>query len=557
VHPLRPALFLVGILVASTVSAGSFRVLPYLQNPTPEAITVRWLSDVGEPGELCLESPYGALRIQSQPWRATTLAYNPFKPEPGESHPGLPWLHCVRLSRLQPGTKYNYRVRQGQAEHSGVLQTAPGPNQPIRFMVYSDSETEPESSTLPPVDWPAPPHSNRPAGITKYVADQTTGYRQNCRVMAGRNPDFVLVTGDLVETGGEQRDWDEFWRHNAGEFGSLASRVPFFPALGNHENFAGPGGGYTAAGADFATDKFLTYFEVPSNGALKPQQSGRYYRVDYGPITLITLDSSDGLPDKSASDTNHLLSGSRAPDFNPTSEQYRWLTAQLADAQRKSRFTFVQFHHTMYGSGPHSIPFGHPNFSGQSGIAMRVIRPLLFRYGVDAVFSGHDEMLERSQTTGVEMLPDGSTRPHSMHFYDVGIGGDGLRGPSQGFDNPHRKFLVHENAPEVWEGKRLVSGGKHYGHLEVNVNQNSAGRWQAEITPVHVFPLLNEAGEVTGWERRTYDDVVTLLAPEAQPAAAAAQPLDAPDRTGVMAVLMVTGLAGFSLLFRGSHGKKS
>src|SRR4029078_9460909 len=101
------------------------------------------------------------------------------------------------------------------------------------------------------------------------------------------------------------------------------------------------------------------------------------------------------------------LSGSNAPDFNPGSEQHKWFEAQLADAQKKSRFTFVQFHHTMYGSGPHSIPFGQPNFSGQSGIAMRGILPLLLRYGVDAVISGHDEMMERSLVTGTETLADG------------------------------------------------------------------------------------------------------------------------------------------------------
>ena len=143
---------------------------------------------------------------------------------------------------------------------------------------------------------------------------------------------------------------------------------------------------------------------------------------------------------------------------------------------------------------------------------MRVILPLLFRYGVDAVFSGHDEMLERSLVTGTETLADGATRPHSIHFYDVGIGGDGLRGPSKGFDNPYRKFLAHEQAPEVWKGKQLVSGGKHYGHLEVNVARNAEGQWQAELTPVQVFPLLDSDGKVAGWERRTYEDVVTLTA---------------------------------------------
>ena len=524
---------------------------PYVQDPTQNAMTVRWLSNANEAGVLSIETPDAPRVLRSQPKRALTLAYNPFTPEPGGPHPDLPWLHSVRATGLKPGTKYAYQVRQGTQQHAGSFQTAPADDQAIRFIVYSDPETEPESTTSPPVDWPAPAQSNRPEGITKYVADQTTGYRENCRIMAARRPNFIVLPGDLVETGGEQRDWDEFWRHNAGDYGSLAASVPIFPALGNHENYAGPGGGYSATGANFATDKFRTYFDVPHNQAANEKHVGRYYRIDYGPIALITLDSSDGLPHQTASDTNHSLVDSQAPDFNPGSEQYRWFERQLADAQRKSHFTFVQFHHTMYGSGPHSIPFGQPTFSGQSGIAMRVIQPLLFRYGVDAVFSGHDEMLERSQVSGTETLPDGSTRPHSIHFYDVGIGGDGLRGPSAGYDNPYRKFLAHEHAPEVWKGKQLVSGGKHYGHLEVNVTRNAKEQWQAELTPVHAFPLLNTEGQVIGWERRTYDDVVTLTAPIASGKRTAAIRAAEPEpRDGLVAVYMVVGLAGVSFLFR-------
>ncbi len=320
------------------------------------------------------------------------------------------------MTGLKPGTTYAYRVRQGTAQHGDCFRTAPDDGQPVRFIAIADSETEPESSTSPPVEWPPSTGGNRPAGIARYVADQTTGFRENLKVILSRRPDFVTISGDLAETGGEQRDWDEFWRHVAGDYGTLAGSVPIFPAIGNHENFAGPGGGYSAEGAEFATDKFLAYFETPSNGATNPKHRGRYYRIDYGPVSLITLDSSDGLPHQTASDTNHYLEGSNAPDFNPGSEQYRWLQAQLADAQQKSRFTFVQFHHTMYGSGPHSVPFGKPNFSGQSGIAMRIIQPLLFRYGVAAVIAGHDEVTERAMVTGTETLPDGSNRPHSIHF---------------------------------------------------------------------------------------------------------------------------------------------
>lgn len=510
----RYAACLLVIWSGIAVEAGDgFRVKPYLQHPTQTEITICWFSESDQPGTATLELPGGVRKtLESKPIVARTLGYNPFGEEPGGPHPEPPFKHRVRFQGLQSATTYRYTVQQGTTEYADVLHTAPGVNTPIRFILYSDSETEPES-TNNPVDWPAGKGSKRPSqSLTKYLVDQTTGYRENLKIIDSRKPDFISVVGDLVESGGEQRDWDEFWKHNAGAFNTLGGHIPFFAAIGNHENYGGPGnfGGYSAQAADYGVNKYLTYFEFPSNGATDPHQQERYYRIDYGPITLITLDSSDGRPHGTAADTNHNLEGSHAPDFNPGSEQYAWLERQLADAQRRSRFTFVQYHHTAYGSGPHSVPFGEKNFSGQSGIAMRVLQPLFMKYGVDAVFSGHDEMQERSLVPGEEQLLSGRTVPHEIHYYDVGFGGDGLRGSSEGFDNPHRKFLAHDDAPEVWNGLQLKSGGKHYGHLEVNVAPDSTGKWTVTLVPAHAFPLMNEAGEVTGWERRLCDDVVIL-----------------------------------------------
>lgn len=502
--------FVAVMALGQVARSDEFRVRPYLQNPATDGMTVRWLSSSNRPGTVRVETAAGTIVAQSEPFSPESLKYNPFHPEPGGPHPELPWLHSVRINGLEPGKSYPYKVQQGSDVYSGTIRTTPVADQPIRFICYSDSETEPESSSTPGVDWPAALKGNRPADIRNYLVDQTLGYKENCREIVAREPNFVLVAGDLVETGGEQRDWDEFWRHNAGDYGHVAASIPLLAAIGNHENFAGPGGGYSAEGANFSVDKYLTYFEFPANGATNPKHVGRYYRMDYGPISLIVLDSSDGKPHQTAADTNHNLDGSHAPDFNPGSEQYQWLERQLADAQQKSQFTFVSFHHTMFGSGPHSVPFGHPKHSGQSGIAMRVILPLLFKYGVDAVISGHDEMVERSEVSGVEVLSEGNVRPHQIHFYDVGNGGDGLRGSVEGFDNAYRKFLAHQ-VEEVWEGRRLVSGGKHYGHLEVNVAPDESGQWTAVLSPVYVFPICDDKGTFTGqWERRLYDDVVTI-----------------------------------------------
>ena len=134
------------------------------------------------------------------------------------------------------------------------------------------------------------------------------------------------------------------------------------------------------------------------------------------------------------------------------------------------------------------------------------------RYGVDAVFNGHDEMYEHSVVPGMEILPGGRERKHDIHFFDVGIGGDGLRGPVHDVPNPYRVFLADSDAPEVWSPQGvLIDGGKHYGHLEVNVGRDEQGRWQARMDPVYIFPVMQaEDGRVVRFERRVYADPVTL-----------------------------------------------
>lgn len=482
---------------------------PYVQNPAQDAMTICWVTTTDASGRLTVSMTDGT-RLQtlnSVPVHKQELTYGPNEAAhlPGGAVPGPPHLHRIRVQGLKPGTTYRYILQQGSQTFSREFRTAPAAEAAVRFIVYADSETEPES-TGKSVAWPAPFE----AANRQYVVDQTEGYRQNLRVIKERRPDFIAIAGDLVETGGEQRDWDEFWRHNAGEFSDIAGTTPILPAVGNHENYAAAGGGYSVEGARLGLGKFQTYFETPDNGSGNPAFADRFYRIDYGPLTWITIDSSDGSLDKSLSDTNFFLlgehDGGEAPDFNPGSTQYKWLEQQLAQAESQSRFTFVQFHHVPYSVGPHGFPAGQGDgYDTQSGQPVRVLLPLFEKYGVDAVFCGHDEMYEHSIVRGI-------------HFYDIGIGGDGLRKPVSGEDgssqlptsNPHQVYLAHLNAPEKWDGKRLVSGGKHYGHLEVNISQETDDTWKAQLTPVHVFPQMDSAGSVTGWQRRIYDDEVVL-----------------------------------------------
>ena len=99
----------------------------------------------------------------------------------------------------------------------------------------------------------------------------------------------------------------------------------------------------------------------------------------------------------------------------------------------------------------------------------------------------------------------------------MGIGGDGLRGPQPSLENPYQKFLAHRDAPEVWQDGALIAGGKHHGHLEVDVIPLADGRWQAVCKPVYVFPLFAADDAYLGYERRLYDDIVTLTSDHPTP----------------------------------------
>ena len=523
----RSLLPLLLALIASLVRAeeppshSAFRIRPYLQHPASDAMTIRWFSDSQDPGTVVL----GGKEYFSEPILCLELAYHPLEPRE-ERHATPPFLHSVRINGLEPSTSYPYAVEQDGETIKAILTTSPAPGEVgkgggVRLFFYADAEAQPESRESR-TDWPPSPSmptGPRPRWVKgRYLADETNGYRMNLALIASRaaeslragNPALVSVVGDLVENGAEQRDWDEFWRHNAGEFGSLASRVPIVAAIGDHDIGGDPvvtgsretPGGDPSRSSLVGSMKFLTYFDHPANNAADERHEDRYHRVDFGPVTLITLDSTNSGADDGADDTNHLLdhgSTSHIPDLAPGSEQYEWLERELADAAAAGRIIFVQHHHAPFSSGPHGRPPGSGKGSdAHSGRPLQALAPLFAKHRVRAVFSGHDELYEHSIVDGI-------------HYYDVGIGGDGLPAVQEGVVNDRQVFVANDHAPERWNGDVLEAGGRHYGHVEVDVTRaEKTGALRVSIVPVHVFPVLDpdRPGTIVRWERREYDDRV-------------------------------------------------
>ncbi|QCU79488.1 metallophosphoesterase family protein [Citricoccus sp. SGAir0253] len=581
-----------------------FRVLPYLQAPTATSMTVTWISETDEPGTVTvrgpgLGSPRGAgagntATLTSDPEYLDLMEYT--RAELEQEIPGLEqgsWLesnanhkHSVVLEGLKPGKEYTYTVRQGGEEHTASFTTAPRGEdwKHVRIIAMSDAETEPRGRTehreweVSPVNGATEDSLPRPGagsafaerfGTTtrygqptlRYPLDQSTAFIENLGHVDAADPDLLLMPGDLTQGSGYQPAWDEFFRHVAGEHSDLASRVPLLPALGNWETYAALNGGYGTdedrTPAVISRNRFLDYFSLPQDPA-NPQHKGSYYRVDHGPVTVLTLDSTNGRPDEdtrtgtlsgevfSGDDTDltaanlstdtqgeftygsyvrgflDLFEGSTEadvdlPNMDRASAQWAWAEQQLAEAREQGQIVLVQFHHAAYSNGVHGTPPNHEHADNQSGTAMRAYSPMFEEYGVTAVLSGHDEMFERSWVD-----EDGDGR--GFHSYDVGVAADGLRGEQLVRDdegeyeplrfNTHSEWSAPADQPETWAEDengvpQLVSGGLHYGHLQIDVANTARGA-EVTLTPVHVFPVLDSQYRLERTERRAYDDVVTL-----------------------------------------------
>lgn len=457
-------------------AAARFIHRPYVQRPKAGGMTLVWWSDSATPVGL----RFGTDALD-QFLVSTPEAINLTDPE----HNGevQRWRHLVALEGLQPDTRYRYRVDQGGEVFEAAFHTAPAQTlAPIRFLVWADTETEPASvgrlGSGAPADYPM---------------DQDQGIRAGVRASLALQPDFILLAGDLVQEGGRLSDWDElFARINDPVDGWLAASVPMIAVPGNHDYW---GGSFDQPGSEVhALQKFLSHLINPSNiaatrrvnpnwpsernSALRAAQDGRYFRFRYGPATFIGLDVNNQGLNRGVSDTNwHLLGegdagGGAAPDWMPGSRQYQWLEETLQSAQRQTPFIFVFWHHAPWSQGPHNR---QPEQDKQVGTPTRALDALLHRYGVTAVFNGHEEMMEHSETVGNPKL--GGNPAHRIRYFIPGTVGDGLRAPVPGVENPQQVFHYAHS-----------SIGRHYGFLVVDIAPGDAGSWNASFRQAWIDP---------------------------------------------------------------------
>ena len=231
------------------------------------------------------------------------------------------------------------------------------------------------------------------AGSVRFavIGDTGRGTREQQQVadqMAARRVlfpfDFTIMLGDNIY---EYAGPDDYIRKFERPYAALlGAGVKFYAAIGNH---------------DPPSQEHYARFNM---------EGRRYYTYRVGDVRFFVLNST-----------------------SLDARQLTWLIDRLSASQ--SRWKIVYMHHPVYTSGRYA--------RGASALR-RALEPLFLRYGVDAVFSGHEHFYERLKpqggityfiSGGGGSLRRGDIRPdaqlasgfdHDLHFMLVEIAGDEL-----------------------------------------------------------------------------------------------------------------------------------
>ncbi len=223
-------------------------------------------------------------------------------------------VHEVKLcGRLKPNTQYSYRVGGDSSwspTYSFTTPGAPGSFDTYTVAIAGDSRGSYET-------WGA-------------LVD----------AMETHAPDLYIFSGDMVELGTNQDEWDAWFAAS----GDVFARKPFLPAVGNHE---------------FLAPNYFAQFSLPG--------AELYFSADYGDMHLVSL--ADMNVDQ------ELVYG----------EINNWLDADLAAAV--GRFSVVEHHFPAYSTC---------TTHGSNTLVRDAWVPTFEKHGVDLVVSGHNHIYERS-----------------------------------------------------------------------------------------------------------------------------------------------------------------
>ena len=232
--------------LAYTTFAQSIKVQPYLQDATPNSISILWETDgQGEPVvEWGLTEELGNISFGTS-----------------EVSEGNSIINTVTIEGLNRFTKYYYSVGIGAAGSAIYsFKTPPFASDQESFRIIAMSDMQRDGA------FPNKFNEIVHEGIIDYLDAEFGGDLVD-------NLALVMIPGDLVVTGSNYSQWEQ---HFFDPSHGLFNRVPVYPVLGNHEQNA---------------TYYFQYFKLPENGTAGYEE--HWWYKDYGNVRIIGLNSNN------------------------------------------------------------------------------------------------------------------------------------------------------------------------------------------------------------------------------------------------------------------------
>ena len=352
------------------------------------------------------------------------------------------YAHHAAAGRLRADAAYLYgALHDGATPAFATFRTAPRGRAAFTFTSFGDQGTPTLGREyVPPAGEASTGAGTGPVFINDNLgspaaADTTLGVER-------LQPLFHLFNGDLCYANlahDRVRAWRDFWDNNS----RSASKRPWMPSPGNHENELGNGPiGYQA---------YQTYFQLPEAAGQTETTRGLWYAFTVGSVRVVSIANDDVV---------YQDSGDSYVRGYSAGAQKAWLEAELSAARGDPAIDWIVvcMHQVAVSTAD--------RFNGADLGVREEWVPLFDQYGVDLVVCGHEHHYERTHpirgheenatrtpipaATATDVI---DTRQGTVHMV---IGGGGTSRPSNAmfFDPPQCRVITAVGAPDPKTGRR-------------------------------------------------------------------------------------------------------
>lgn len=241
------------------------------------------------------------------------------------------WIYRARISGLEPGQTYGYRIRDGKKATAWMSLKAFAGNT-FKALVFPDSQS---------------------ADYSAWKATAQPAWQRN------QDAQFFVNMGDQVDNGQDASQWNAWFD----VVEPMAEKIPMATTVGNHET-------YDLNWKVRRPEAYMKLFNLPQNGYA--QYPNRFYSFTVGDVHFVVLDTVF----------------SEMKDLEPNLEQdeIQWFRKDMEQNRQKWNIVVMHKDPLRYAFNPATGRTGRDEGIEQEG---KVWMPLFDEYGIDLVLSAH------------------------------------------------------------------------------------------------------------------------------------------------------------------------